>query len=318
MTEEPVDLTVMLYGYPKTSEVFGASWLQNQWPTVEEQLRWYRPWITQAEKDLKLLESLLPPSEIIPTYRSGLRDISQFLQTAYEIHGAALLASIASEIELHVPKGDESNKNFDIRAQIHGVAIQADAKTRDDTSISERFRVQGPYGIAYYSRDRPTLDPHDAAAHGIPVQPPTPGRPAQTLPESTTIKNVLLDALSQLPDNGLNVVLFGHRFGDRDDLDRALYGPEVCHLIRNHSTKEVTSEWGRFPNGAFHEGDAGMPFRSLSAVIWMRLMAYDGHLYRGYRLYSNNTAQSPLPQRAAEALQRQIDAWMVLPPGSDM
>ena len=148
MTEEPFDLNIMLHGYPKTSKVFGVSWLQKQWPTVEEQLRWYRPWITQAEKDLTLLESLLPPSKIIPAYRSSLRDISQFLQIAYEIHGAALLASIASEIELHVPMGDESNKNFDVRAQIHGVAIQADAKTRDGTDIfSERFRVMGPEGI---------------------------------------------------------------------------------------------------------------------------------------------------------------------------
>ncbi|MFY4727705.1 hypothetical protein [Nitrospira sp. BLG_2] len=152
MTEEPFDLNVMLHGYPKTAEVFGVSWLHKQWPTVEEQLCRYRPWMTQAEKDFTLLESLLSPFMIIPAYRIGLRDISQFLQTAYEIHGSALLASIASGIELHVPKGDESNKNFDVRAQIHGVAIQADSKTRDDTDIfSERFRVMSPEGIRYYS-----------------------------------------------------------------------------------------------------------------------------------------------------------------------
>ncbi len=43
------------------------------------------------------------------------------------------------------------------------------------------------------------------------------------IPESTVVRQLLESALAQLPNDGVNIVLFGQVAGDREHLERALF-----------------------------------------------------------------------------------------------
>jgi hypothetical protein len=80
-----------------------------------------------------------------------------------------------------------------------------------------------------------------------------------------------------------HLVLFGHRQGDRADLERALFGAEVVDFIRNHRTKEVATEWRLAGTDAFDRKGAE-EFRSLGGVLRFRISQLDS-LHRAYKLY---------------------------------
>ena len=129
-------------------------------------------------------------------------------------------------------------------------------------------------------------------------------------PESTTVRQIIADAQSQLPDSGINLILFGHIEGDREQLERALFGAKVLTIYKDiEKRKIVSTEWNLTPTGAFDTGQAGEPFRSISAVLWFRLFKAGTVFGRTYKLYLNPKATSQLPASLVSRLEATINEW---------
>jgi hypothetical protein len=220
----------IIHAFPTVAFVIGKKWLRQKRAWIEDYVPPRLLWYEQLEKDLTLISQKIDCQNLIPPYRNGLRDPNSAQKTMLEVHGAALLAAAATSIQLHVPRGDCSGRNFDILASIGDYAVNAECKTRkDDFPFNLPRQDGGPTGIKGYFGKRATVDPHDAETLGLP-----PTRrdlnsdvDFKETPESTTIRQIIFDAQSQLPESGINLILFGHIEGDREQLERALFGSEV-------------------------------------------------------------------------------------------
>jgi len=284
--------------------VIGEAWLGAEKSWAEEfippRLRWYQ----QLDADLAILEARVGLPKLISCYRGPLRDKQATQKAIYEIHGAALLAKAAARVDLHVPRGDGSGKDFDVWAEIQGYAINAESKSRkDEFPFNLPPESQEAPGITEYAGVRETIDPHDAVDLGIKTQPPADGLQYIETPESTVIRQGLLAGLEQLPASGCNLLIFGHIEGDRRNLEDALFGTEVFQFIRDHQTKKARPVWVRTPTGAFSEGPVGEPFAALSGVLWVRLLPHGDSLGRAYRFYPNRRALVPLPKDVVSSLE---------------
>lgn len=299
----------MLGQLPKLVAVMGEKWLwQNRaWaePFIGQRLAWY----DRLERDLAILEPLVGSEKLINCYRDSLRNEPQIQNTIFEIHGAALLATAATKMRLHVPLGDASGKDFDVWAEIRGHPINVESKTRNDKfPFNLPPESEDPAGITWYAGSRATMDPHDAADLGIEAMPRTPGLDHVDIPESTEIRQRLLEGLAQLPHHGCNVIIFGHILGRRCDLEDALYGQGVQHYLFNRETKRHTPVCIRATTGAFNEGSAGEPFRTLSAILWVRLWAHGDVLGRAYQFYPNPNALQAFPSDVVDAVGA-VEQW---------
>ncbi len=253
--------------------------------------------------------------KLVSCYRDSLRNRPQIQKTIFEIHGAAQLASVATKIDLHIPLVDGSGRNYDISAEIGGYPVNAEFKTRKDQFPFNLPREPDPASdIPVYGGVRETMDPHDATDLGIDLSKPVDGLHHIATPESTKIRQILLDGLGQLPVTGYNFVIFGHIEGDRRNLEDALYGTEFMEQQVNRENKKVIFSWKRAPTGAFDRGSAGEPFRGVNGVLWVRLMPFapDGDvLGRAYKLYLNPCSTS-LPNEVTESLNTVIDQWTTM------
>ena len=286
---------------PSFAAVIGEEWLYRNHDWVEEFMSCRFPWFEQLDKDIGILSGCLNIEKLISCYRGFLRNQSQIQKIIFEIHGAALLASAATQIDLHIPRGDGSGRNFDIWAKIGGFPVNAESKTRKD-----QFPFNLPSGGF-----RDMMDPHDAADLGIERRNPVDGFPYITTPESTVIRQILLDGLGQLPATGYNLIIFGHIEGDRRNLEDALYGTEFIEQRIDRENKKVTFSCKWAPTGAFDKGSPGDLFRSANGVLWIRLMplAPDSDvLGRAYKLYLN-PCSTPLPNEVTELLNTVIKQW---------
>jgi hypothetical protein len=304
----------MIVRFPKLAAIVDDRWLRRPAPwLVRVVYHASAPWYEQLEHDLGILEKHVNRQQLIACYRKDLRNQSQFIQTCYEIHGAALLARSATVVHLHVPREEGLEKNFDIRVEIQGCVVQADAKTRSDKFSFLYPSQKGNEGkVTGKFVSRAIIDPHDAAELGFSVNSPAPDEYPEPIPESTRIRQIFLDCLSQLPDSGCNLIIFGQIEGDRSHLERALYGAEYGELLRNHQTKALSFRLRLAPVGAFATGEKGEPFRSLSGVLWMRLYhlyQLEGTMQRAYKLYVNPNASLPLPSDVIESLDAMMQEW---------
>ena len=296
--------------FPNLGSVVDETWMRREAVPVEALINPRLPWFDQLEKDLSLLETRVGHQKLIACYRAPLRDRPQIQKAIFEIHGAALLASIATEVALHVPRLGGSAKNFDVGVEILGSKINVEAKTRkDEFPFNFPGKSRGAAGTMEHFGVRATVDPHDAAELGIATTQQHPGGDFVPTPESTVIRQILQDGLSQLPEQGCKLILFGHIDGDRNNLERALFGEEIMHLYRNHGTGEVKSKWDLTPTGAFGGGQEGDPFRSLSGVLWIRLWKHGSEIGHAYKLYPNPNALSPFASKLTEAIETQMKQW---------
>lgn len=296
--------------FPLITHLLGRNWLGNHpdWPSSGKPFQWWSPWLGQLEEDLAILSQKFTFNEVNRQYKTLLRDHSKLMQSVYEIHGAALLCPVSSDLMVHVARHPDSNTNFDYKAKVHGVIVNVETKTRDDNFLIPRNRIINDDGeYAGYFVERETIDPHDAPALNARAGQKAPGSQYQATPESTVLRQVLLEALSQLPEDGVNIVFLAHLQGERKDLERALFGTEFCRLTRDHSNKTYTPEWRLSPTGAFRPDEKGEPFRRLSAVLWFRLSSLGGPVARAYNLYPNPYASSLMPASVQDALQRSIN-----------
>ena len=318
MKKGPLTVGTIKTRFPTAFEVIGSSWIGSS----QERLNFiseHATFFEQLDHDLSILENRLEFRKLLQCYRSALRilDFSKVWDTIYEIHGSALLSIPATTLNLHVPLENGTNRNFDIQAVIQETVINADSKTRLDDSLFRDVNRWTEDGIdmGFFS-ERATIDPHDLADMGIKVNQATPGANYDPIPESTIIRQKLRAGLVQLPTSGCNVIIFGHKVGDRDHLERALYGSELPMVLRDRTTKHWHMEWTRTPTGAFRADEKGEPFRSLSGVLWVRLMIDpfdDVKLYRSYKWYPNPYAATKLPLSAVEAIEAVCNAWTIEP-----
>ena len=287
---------------PLLAQIVNAGWIKQHSNWFAELEDMPNPiWYEQVEVDLTALADKVSVQKLALCYRSMLRDRHNFLDAAYEIHGAAFLARIGQKVDLHVPRGPKSQVNYDVRVEIDGVPIHADCKARrDEFPLKSSFK--DPEGG--YSGSRAALDPHDGAALGL-----LPGTELADMkyvatPESTVVRQLLGDALIQLPDDGVNMVLFGQIFGDREHLERALFrGAPVCDFVIDNATKKVVgTEWRQVGSTAFSDP----AFTRLSGVLWMRMTRLFGPLRHHYSLYVNPNAKAPIPPAVVALLDEEI------------
>lgn len=300
---------------PNFSAVIGERWLCQKCDWGEDFISDCLPWYEQLENDIGILKGHLNIQKIASCYRASLRDQSQTEEAIFEIHGAAFFSSVATEIDLHVPRGDGSGSNFDIWAKVKGYSINAECKTRTDQPLLKFPAEPDPEsGLPVYVADRETMDPHDANDLGIELARPVDVLHHIAIPESTVIRQILLEGLGQLPSTGYNLFIFGHRRGDRRNLERALYGTEFAQRQMDPKTKRVTFPLKLAPTGAFDRGPAGEPFKGLNGVLWVRLMPLwlgDNSIGRAYKLYLN-PCSTPLPNEVTESLNVVIDHWTTM------
>jgi hypothetical protein len=286
--------------FPVLTEVVGRSWL----PAIAARFKAQRgprpEWYEQTDRDLQLLRTKVSMHELLACYKTMLRNHDRFLDAVYEIHGAALLASVADHVELHVSPAANSRRDFDVRAEIAGVVINADCKTRLD-SFPVRPDFKDPEGS--YSGSRAALDPYDADAMGLSRDTGSSGGRHISIPESTVIRQLIEKALAQLPDDGINVVLFGQIRGDRQHLERALFrGAPIADFIVNNLTREVVGTENR---GVGTTVFSDSRFVRLSAVVWMHIDTLPSPIGLHYKFYANPSAATPITPAAAQAIQQQ-------------
>ena len=297
---------------PKVTSVLGENWLKkHDWAQeyISPRITWYE----QTEADLAVLEPFLGLQRLMSCYRKPLRDRSQTLKAIFEIHGAAFMSVTASRVDLHVQRGAGSGRNFDVRVEIDGHVVNADSKTRKDEFPFNLPRKTDASNVASHAGARATVDPHDATDLGLLIQRPAISNYIET-PESTVIRQLLLDGLAQLPELGCNLIIFGHIEGDRRSLEDALFGAEFVGIKKNLETRQFTAEWLRSPTGAFGRGPEGDAFRGLSAVLWVRLFkASEGTLFRAYTLCLNLHANICIPNGVQTAIEKVAKNWEKLP-----
>ena len=300
---------------PNFAALIGEEWLSRKRNRAEEFIGDRLPWYEQLDRDIGILTGHLNIGKLVSCYRDSLRNQPQIQKTIFEIHGAALMASVATRIDLHVPLVDGSGRNYDIWAEIGGYPVNAESKTRKD---------QFPFNLPpepdstsespVYGGFREIMDPHDLADLGIECRKPVDGFCNIATPESTVIRQILLEGLGQLPTDGNNLIIFGHIEGYRHNLEDALYGAKFIEQQAGPETEKVTFSLKRAPTGAYDRGPAGEPFRGLNGVLWVRLMPFapDGDgLGRAYKLYLNPCSTS-LPEAVKESLNAAIDQWTTM------
>jgi len=285
--------------FPVFVSVIGEKWLhQNPWldaDYISSRLEHFE----RLERDLKSLDTHVGPSKLKATYRALVRDKNSFWPIVHEIHGISLVSKVSSHVELKIPLGGLSNRDFDARAKVLGVSINMECTTRKDEFPFNLPPVEtGPNHIPVYSGSRSTVDPHDARGSGITSAPQDDPLHVET-PEATVARQILTVELSQLPETGVNLILFGQISGSRENLETALFGPIAVDFALNPKVRTVESTAIRLPHGAYDTGINGEPFRRLSGVLWFKLFSIRGP---EYNLYLNPCAISPIPEGIAAQL----------------
>jgi hypothetical protein len=255
---------------PKTSllaQIMGAEWMRQESRGVSAAGDLPHPvWYEQADMDLKAVADKVPLRELASCYRPIFRDRSDFVDAVYAVHGVALLAEVGQRVDLRVPRGPNEQVSYDVRVEIDGVPVQAAFTARRDEPRRERSPV---------------------------------------IEESTVVRQLLESALTELPDAGVNVVLFGQIEGSRGHLEQILFkrGSGAGFLTSRVTTKLLGSRWRHAETTVF--GDAR--FARLSGVLWMRLLHLGGPLRPYYHLYVNPNAAVPMPPALIATLRREFE-----------
>jgi hypothetical protein len=258
---------------PKISvlaQIMGAEWMRQESSWVSGAGDMPHPvWYEQADIDLTALSNKVPVWKLASCYRSMLHDRGGFINAVYAIHGAAFLAGIGQRVDLDVPRDPNEKVRCNVRVEIDSVSVQASFTARRDESRLEPCR-KDPEG-----RDPATR-------------------------ESAVVRQLLESALTELPDTGVNMVLFAQIDGIRAHLERALF-KRVS--VKEFLTNQLTKRWRQASTTVFGDGK----FARLGGVLWMRLLHFGGPLRPYYRLYVNPKAAVPMPPALIATLGREIE-----------
>ena len=295
----------IILAFPLLTSVLGEKWLrQNLW--YEDFISLRLEWYDQLERNLRSLFSSVGLQPLRKCYGRMLRDQKSIWTTLYEINGVSLVGEASTSLEIHVPRGDSSGRNFDAKAIINGTELNLECKTRKDDfpfqhaqNIGRSRENSNSFGFQIHA------GPHDAAELGLGFDFPDRDPSFRTTPASTEVRQIMSKGLAQLPVTGCNLILLGE-LGFSNDIDEALFGTELVYFHREAATRQYLSHWTRAPTGAFCSGPPGEPFRQLSGILWFRLLSALGS---EYKLYVNPNAISPIPDDVVIALDYVIEQW---------
>jgi hypothetical protein len=275
---------------PKASllaQIMGTEWMKQESRRVSGTGDRPHPvWYEQADVDLTVLADKVPVQGLASCYRPRLRHRSNFIDAVYAIHGAALLAGIGQRVDLRVPRGPNEKTGCDLRVEIDGVPVQAAFRARGDELGLEPYRKNSE-GTPESTQSMPPDDPKHPASR-----------------ESTVVRQLLESALADLPDAGVNIVLFAQVEGSRSQLEQILFkrGADAASLTSRVTTMLLGSRGRQAEPTVF--GDAR--FARLSGILWMRLLHLGGPLRPYYHLYVNPNAAVPIPPALIATLSREI------------
>lgn len=105
------------------------------------------------------------------------------------------------------------------------------------------------------------------------------------------LKDKILDEMSQLPKNQLNIVVYNitHLATEFDDIEDAFYGQSALRIYK----ETMKTEPIRKSNGVIHEKEG----EKVSAII-----AYEDFNYENRRIYPNPKAKIPITQEIVEKI----------------
>jgi len=250
------------------------------------------PWFYQMEQSLSRLLRFVSMRKLISCYRGQLGDEEQVLPTIYEIYTGAHFSGISEKIDIHVPV-NAGRKNLDFRAQIRGISINVEVKTKEDKfPFDPRLKIESSIPeISFYGGSRAGADLR--YTEGELIQEST--KPDIQTPHSTELRDLVNKALSQFPDGSPNILVLGHISGKVRDLEDAIYGD----LIREgeiNLERGYGSTWRnkRLHNGLFRGLKGFEAFNRLSAIIWLHLNLRPFVVWRRSRMYINPHANYKL------------------------
>jgi len=199
------------------------------------------------EADIALVEKKVASNKLL-SYRKGLQDDNQFLQTLNEIKVAAKFAPAIDTLDIHVTNPDSQNgNNYDIKVGFQGEQLHIEVKTE----IAPFKPGLGPTVDQHWRRSLPLV--------GIQVK--LEKLYAHKNTESSSLRELIRGknnhTLAQLPDGTQNIIILFNRFSGECEIKDTLWGEEVFPTNKNR--------WVRLPNGLFDEDY----FRKISAVVWI-------------------------------------------------
>lgn len=308
MALKPVTIESIQQSFPTLVQILGESWIIET-PEWEQFLAQHWFWFQQLNRDLELLTTRIAMARLVECYRSALQvqNLRRVADLLYEIHGIALLSKSATEIELHVPIRQSTGRRFHVRVVIQGTVINAHSMTHL-CLLGQRTS----FGIRESRADPLAASANGSMNSSTGLNTPTDQLPGWTLPESAKIRERLGACVEcRLPSSGCNLILFGHEERGRSNLERALYGAEMCHTRWDRNNHKLLVEWGREQTGAFRAREKR--FRALSAVLAVHVAVAPPRLSRSYKLYLNQYASARLPPGVIETITKIMKTETVSP-----
>jgi predicted nucleotidyltransferase len=282
---QPV-VSIVAEGLPRLRDLVGDRALRTR---HEEFERLGLPLLWQTERDLHLLARKVSAESLRRAYQSLLRNTHQFLDAAYEIRAAAMLAPFVDAIELSPKVG---NARCDMRCRIQGADLFVEVSAHTDAFPPR-------YDGSVYARatvDK-AFDPTSKA-----------GEPSvRSTPAATELRQRIVDELRQLPRDGLTMLVLGAKEGHSLDLEAALWGDEIIV-----ASSETGWRHERVANGLFAIADAGGGVSGLSAVAWLKLSSHFSDVVTRSRLFTNPRARTAVSPALESALCQVFDRRAVL------
>lgn len=241
----------------------------------------------QVERDLALLARYVAERGLTRAYRNLLSNTGRFVEALYEIHVAAMLAPVATDLVFAPQTG---KKRCDLACTIGGSRISIEI-----TSYIDRWPP--PDGRLY---GRATVEKSfDPTTRG-------PDPDFRETPASKELRDRILGKIHQLPRGQMNLIVLGAPNTWSQDVGAALYGDPYFLFSTASSSVERT------PNGLFCvPADVGGA-SGVSALVWLKLRPSFLDMQVSGRLFVNANAARALPEAAVSVLRQVFDRGAVL------
>ncbi len=291
--------------FPTLTEILGKQNITEVFHELIQSGKDAGPLFHQAESDLHYLNRRLHVQTLRHAYKHQLQDKSQFIQTVYEIYTAALLACVSDDIKLHVP--GKGRKNCDFFIKVRGCEIYGDVKTRHDQLPFNTSPKRDASGETLYMASRATVDPHIAEG--------TPHRALDNvIPESTELRQRIVQALEQLPDAHPNLVVLGlvDKFAafetTQQILEAVILGDCRDRFFHDRfgRSQHIAEKLG---NGVFDDPVYG---DQITSIAWVCLKRSRQGLIRRSGIFFNSNAKHNLPEDVTKALEQTFDREKIL------
>jgi predicted nucleotidyltransferase len=268
--------------FPRVAGLIGD---RNVAGRIQELERFGPELIQQIDQDLEFLAHHLPEQRVSAAYRGLLRNPDRLRDALYEIHAAAMFATVASEVTLAPRVGP---RKADVMCVIEASRIFVEV-----TTLVEKWPPPSRLDrIEWYERASversfdPTPRPDDLTYRDTPA--------------SKVLRDRIEEEARQLPDGDPGLVVLGAPHAGEADIEAALFGDD--HYFKPE----------RYPNGLFTVSDDAGGASRVSAFVWLKLVGAWSGVRVHARMFVNPLAAHPLPSGVASALRKTFDRRAVL------